>query len=267
MTPGFVKPETRPPLAVAVDADTAARASASGRIVLTVNGQSVPAQIVAVLPRFPVGSQHFIVADRPTVVSLLNQVAPGTAFVSQVWIAVPPESLATVRDTLESSPASAATLSFRADLARRSSVTRSPPGPSCCWWQREQSRWGWPWWRRHRRPGRCRGVAGRPAGAGARRSDAGRPAVPAAAPRPARGGGRCADRAGRWSAVDRPRCTAAADGSRGRGGRATTASRARRPAGARRGGHGCVGVVAASLVAAATAFRDAWPPATDLDLP
>ena len=87
-------------------------------MVLTVNGQSIPAQIVAVLPRFPVGSQHFLLADRPTVVSLLNQVTPGTAFVSQVWIAVPEESLATVRDTLESSPASAATLSFRADLAR-----------------------------------------------------------------------------------------------------------------------------------------------------
>ncbi len=118
LTPGFVTPESRPPLAVAVDPDTAARASASGRMVLTVNGQSVPAQIVAVLPRFPVGSQHFIVADRPTVVSLLNQVAPGTAFVSRVWIAVPEESVTTVRNALESSPASAATLSFRADLAR-----------------------------------------------------------------------------------------------------------------------------------------------------
>src|SRR4029450_10495419 len=93
-------------------------AGASGRMVLTVNRQSVPAQIVAVLPRFPAGSQHFLVADRPSVVSLLNQVAPGTAFVSQVWITVPEESLATVRDTLESSPASSTTLSFRADLAR-----------------------------------------------------------------------------------------------------------------------------------------------------
>ena len=118
ITPGFVKSGTRPPLAVAVDPDTAARAGESGRMVLTVNGQSIPAQIVAVLPRFPVGSQHVLVADRPTVVSLLNQVAPGTAFVSRVWIAVPEESLANVRETLESSPASAATLSFRADLAR-----------------------------------------------------------------------------------------------------------------------------------------------------
>ena len=83
LTPGFVAPENRPPLAVAVDPDTAARAGASGRMVLTVNGQSVPAQIVAVLPRFPVGSQHFLLADRPTVVSLLNQITPGTAFVSR----------------------------------------------------------------------------------------------------------------------------------------------------------------------------------------
>ena len=118
MTPGFMASGTRPPLAVAVDSDTAARAGASGRMVLTVNRQSIPAQIVAVLPRFPVGNQHFLVADRPTVVSLLNQLTPGTAFVGRVWIAVPEESLATVRDALESSPASAATLSFRADLAR-----------------------------------------------------------------------------------------------------------------------------------------------------
>ena len=118
ITPGFAAPQTRPPLAVAVDPDTAARAGASGRIVLLVNGQSLRAQIKAVLPRFPAGSQHFLVADRPTVVSLLNQIAPGTAFVSQVWIAVPQESVAIVRSTLESSPASAATLSFRTDLAQ-----------------------------------------------------------------------------------------------------------------------------------------------------
>ena len=118
ITPGFVDSETRPPLAIAVDPDTAARAGGSGRMVLNVNGQSVPAQIVAVLPRFPAGSRQFLVADRSTVVSLLNQVAPGTAFVSRVWIAVPPESLAAVRDALESSPASATTLAFRADLAR-----------------------------------------------------------------------------------------------------------------------------------------------------
>jgi hypothetical protein len=118
LTPGFVAPESRSPLAVAVDPDTAARAGESGRLVLTLNSQSVPAQIVAVLPRFPVGSQHFLVADRATVLSLLNQVAPGTAFVSQVWIGVPDEGLATVREALESSPASATTLTFRADLAR-----------------------------------------------------------------------------------------------------------------------------------------------------
>jgi hypothetical protein len=118
IAPGFVKSGTQPPLAIAVDPDMAARAGESGRMVLTVNGQSVPAQIVAVLPRFPVSSRHFLLADRPTVVSLLNQLAPGTAFVSQVWIAVPEESLATVRHTLESSPASATALSFRADLAR-----------------------------------------------------------------------------------------------------------------------------------------------------
>ena len=118
LTPGFVESGSRPPLAVAVDPDTAARAGESGRMVLNINGQSIPAQITAVLPRFPVGGQHYLIADRPTVVSLLDQLTPGTAFVSQVWVSVPAESVATVRDTLQSSPASAATLSFRGDLAR-----------------------------------------------------------------------------------------------------------------------------------------------------
>ena len=118
ITPGFTRTALSAPLAVAVDPDTAARAGESGRLVLTVNGQSVPVRIAAVLPRFPVGSQRFVVADRSAVVSLLNQVAPGTAFVSRIWITVPDESLAVVRDTLEGSPASATTLAFRADLAQ-----------------------------------------------------------------------------------------------------------------------------------------------------
>ncbi len=119
ITPGFVEARTRPPLAVAVDPDTAARAGASGRLVLTVNGQSVPAQIVAVLPRFPTGSQHFLLADRVGVVSLLNQVRPGSG-VRQPGLdrASRPRAWPPYGTALESSPASAATLSFRADLAR-----------------------------------------------------------------------------------------------------------------------------------------------------
>lgn len=118
VTPGFVPPGSRPPLPVAVDPDTASRAGDSRRMVLSVNGQSVPARIVAVLPRFPIGSRQFFVADRASVVSLLNQVAPGTAFVSRIWIGVPGEGLPAAKKALESSPASATTLTFRADLAR-----------------------------------------------------------------------------------------------------------------------------------------------------
>jgi hypothetical protein len=118
ITPGFVKPGMRSPLPVAVDPDTAARAGTSGRLVLTVNSQATPAQIVAVLPRFPTGSSHFLLADRLTVASLLNQAKPGAAIVSRVWIAVPAGSLAAVKSSLETSPAAAATLAFRADLAR-----------------------------------------------------------------------------------------------------------------------------------------------------
>jgi hypothetical protein len=118
ITPGYVGPEGRPPVAIAVDPGTAARAGDSGRIVLNINKQAVPAQIVAVLPRFPTGSQHYLIADRSTVVALLNQIAPGSAFVSRLWIEVPDGRLDLVRDTLRASPASAASLTFRADLAR-----------------------------------------------------------------------------------------------------------------------------------------------------
>ena len=216
MTPGFVKPETRPPLAVAVDPETAARAGASGRLVLTVNGQSVPAQIVAVLPRFPVGSQHFLLADRPTRGVPAQPGRTRHRVRQPVWIAVPAESLATVRDTLESSPASATTLSFRADLARaiigdpvatRSILLLVAAGAVAL--------------------GLAMVAAGTAVRADVEESQVDQLALELDGVTPAGlrsrllrrghagGGRRRADRAGRRCAVDRPRCPAAADGPGG----------------------------------------------------
>jgi hypothetical protein len=105
------------PLPVAVDPDTAARAGAASTFAVTVNGTSVPVAVVAILPRMPGLGKSYLVADREAVTHLLDRTAPGTAVVTQLWVAAPAASLPAVRDALEASPASAATLRYRSDLA------------------------------------------------------------------------------------------------------------------------------------------------------
>ena len=116
--PSFTTLTSAPPLAVAVDADTAARAGRSGDFGITANGRTLPAKIVAVLPRLPGVGDSFVLADRATVTALLSRMAPGTAYVSQLWIAAPDETLDQVRAVLAGSRAITATLTFRSDLAR-----------------------------------------------------------------------------------------------------------------------------------------------------
>jgi hypothetical protein len=118
ITPGYVASGSRPALPVAVDPTTAANAGAAGRFGISVNGQTVPVQVVAVLQRFPGIGKAFVLADRTAVVALLNHSAPGTAAVSQVWIDAPGDSLGGVRDLLRSAPANTATVTFRSELER-----------------------------------------------------------------------------------------------------------------------------------------------------
>ncbi len=118
LTPGFMPRTSLPALPVAVDPSTAARAGTARALGITVNGITVPARVVAVLPRMPGLGATFLLADRAAVTTLLERFAPGTAAVSQVWIAVPAGSLPAVRAALESSPATTATLVYRADLVR-----------------------------------------------------------------------------------------------------------------------------------------------------
>jgi predicted lysophospholipase L1 biosynthesis ABC-type transport system permease subunit len=66
----------------------------------------------------PAVGTSFLLADHGAVVALLDRSAPGTAVVSQVWIAAPGQALDKVRASLESSPAAAASLSYRVDIAR-----------------------------------------------------------------------------------------------------------------------------------------------------
>ena len=118
VVPGFASLAAAPPLAVAVDTATAARASATGDFGITVNGRTLPAKIVAVLPRLPGVGDSFVLADRAAVTAVLSRIAPGTAYVSQLWIAAPVDKLDQVRAVLAGSPAVTATLTYRSDLAR-----------------------------------------------------------------------------------------------------------------------------------------------------
>jgi hypothetical protein len=117
LTPGFQPRSSLSPLPVAVDEDTAARAGPTWEFGITVNGLTVPVRIVAVLPRMPALDPTFLLADRSAVTALLDRSAPGTASVSQVWIAAPEASLAALRSALESSSAATATLSYRSEVA------------------------------------------------------------------------------------------------------------------------------------------------------
>ncbi len=117
IVPGYAPLTGVAPIPVAVDPQTADRAGVGGRVGLTLNGRVLPAQVVAVLPRLPGFGPRYALADRAAATELLSRVAPGTAYVSQVWISAPGESLAAVRAELDGSPASTATIRYRADLA------------------------------------------------------------------------------------------------------------------------------------------------------
>lgn len=119
LSPGFVPRGELAPLPVAVDRATADRAGPTGRLGLTANGLTVPATIVAVLPRLPGVGDSFVLGDRTAVAGLLDRTAPGTATITQVWLSVPEGALPQVRTALQASGASAATVTVAADLERQ----------------------------------------------------------------------------------------------------------------------------------------------------
>ncbi|WP_375423099.1 hypothetical protein [uncultured Friedmanniella sp.] len=114
--PTYVPAAERPAIPVAVDPTTAARVGADGRLPLTVSGQSVPARVVAVLPRLPGVQGRFVLAERGQVAALLDRYAPGTAAVTQLWVSAPADTLPAVRTALAPAAAADVGLSYRADL-------------------------------------------------------------------------------------------------------------------------------------------------------
>jgi hypothetical protein len=115
LSPAFVPRADLVPLPVAVDPTTAAGAQNS-IVAVTVSGLTLRARVVAILPRMPTIGTRFVVADRTQVAALLDRTAPGTASVTQVWIAAPESALPALAAALTSSPASTATIYRRAQI-------------------------------------------------------------------------------------------------------------------------------------------------------
>ncbi len=118
LNPAFLPRQELPLLAVAVDPETAAAAQ-DGIVPVSLSGLTIRAKIIAVLPRMPTLGPRFLLADRPDVAALLDRAEPGTAVVSQVWIAAPAGALPALRNALGTPPASTAEVRFRVDIERR----------------------------------------------------------------------------------------------------------------------------------------------------
>jgi hypothetical protein len=90
--PGIIRPlqpSDLDPLPVLVDPGTAAAASRSRRLALTVDGLPVTARIVGVLKRFPTlpaGSAGFVIADESALAGTLDASLPGQGRPDELWI-------------------------------------------------------------------------------------------------------------------------------------------------------------------------------------
>lgn len=116
LTPAHVPAAARPPIPVAVDPVTASTAGTDGQLPVSVSGRSVQGRVVAVLPRLPGVGGRFVLAERGQVAALLDQFAPGTAAVTQLWVTAPTGTLPAVRTALAPAAAAGVGLTYRADL-------------------------------------------------------------------------------------------------------------------------------------------------------
>ena len=116
VVPAFVPRADLGTLPVAADPTTAAQAI-NGAVTVSVSGLVLTAKVVAVLPRMPTSGDRFLLADRATVAALLDRTQPGTAAVDQVWIGAPSALLPAVQAEVTGSPAAAATVQSRSEIA------------------------------------------------------------------------------------------------------------------------------------------------------
>jgi hypothetical protein len=114
-TPGFVPNAALPALPVAVD-PTTAKAAHDELLPVKIADQQVTVRVVATMPRLPTVNGSFLLADRATLVSLLDRTNPGSGVSTELWVAVPPSSRQALDRTLTSAPYD------RLTVARRDAV-------------------------------------------------------------------------------------------------------------------------------------------------
>ncbi|GLY27105.1 hypothetical protein [Kineosporia sp. NBRC 101731] len=115
-------PGSSVPLRVAADPVTAAQSST---LTLTLAGQSVTAQVVATLPRFPTVSGRFVLADADGLGPLFSRLTPGAGQPGEIWLGLPdlpdlPDSGTTdeVRTAFAAAPFDGVTAQWSAGVAR-----------------------------------------------------------------------------------------------------------------------------------------------------
>ena len=100
------------PVPAAVSPELAQAAGADGLLPIDVNGERLPARVVAVVRRFPSVTGQVVVADRDTVATALNAATPGTGVTDEYWLNGP----ASLGRTLERPPYDALALQSRSAL-------------------------------------------------------------------------------------------------------------------------------------------------------
>jgi hypothetical protein len=108
----------RPP-AVLATAELAELAGGVGRLLpLQVGGATVPVRVVGSLQRFPGVDGDAVIADRVTLQTAVEAVAPGTARTDEIWLDVPSARRGTVEAALARAPYAALSASSRTALER-----------------------------------------------------------------------------------------------------------------------------------------------------
>ena len=121
--PGVLRPpqpsDSRP-VPVLVDPQTAAAATRTGLIALTVDGLPVSARVVGILRRFPTvpaDAAGFVVADQATLDSALDAQLPGQGRPDELWISTGHPGR--LRAALGAAPLAQFAAAFRGDIERR----------------------------------------------------------------------------------------------------------------------------------------------------
>ncbi len=105
-------PAAPPPTPVVTDPATASAVGPDGQLLIVVGTVTVPAHVVAIMPRLPTVTGSFVLLDRGALSRLLDRQQPGTGAVGELWLASARPDLGAV---LARPPFSALSVQLRAD--------------------------------------------------------------------------------------------------------------------------------------------------------